>query len=114
MRGKADLSRRALATIVGDLLELPQGRNTLKDKIVAAIFTSMRTALLRGERIYISGIGLFTPRLRPIKRRGITYFQGTPTKIVKTFPPKLYIKFVPEENLINSLNGVYECRSRPS
>lgn len=98
------LTRQVLAKEVSFLLGLPlhypyvAGR-----KLVNCILDVIISALKRGERIEIDGLGIFELYERPKMRRGCYYFYGRKQKglqcIVKDIPAKNYVRFKPSKVL---------------
>lgn len=72
---KGNLTRTKLALEVADLLQLPRrGRKGEAYKIVSAIFKTITTSLLSGERVSIDGFGIFELKPRNAGARYHRYY----------------------------------------
>ena len=82
---KADLVR-SLILVLGQRREAEKAA----DKVISAI----REALRRGDKVVLSGIGSFHPRIRKAQRR------HNPKTIEPVHvPPKRTVKFIPSKEL---------------
>ena len=82
---KADLVR-SLILVLGQRREAEKAA----DKVISAI----REALRRGDKVVVSGIGSFHPRIRKAQRR-----HNPKTMEPVHVPPKRTVKFIPSKEL---------------
>ncbi|OGR82016.1 MAG: hypothetical protein A2902_02315 [Elusimicrobia bacterium RIFCSPLOWO2_01_FULL_64_13] len=82
---KADLVR-SLILVLGQRREAEKAA----DKVISAI----REALRRGDKVVLSGIGSFHPRIRKAQRR-----HNPKTMEPVHVPPKRTVKFIPSKEL---------------
>lgn len=70
------------------------GQRREAEKVVNRFLQSMREALRRGEKVVLTGLGSFYPKIRKAQRR-----HNPKTMEPVEVPPKRTVKFIPSEEL---------------
>jgi DNA-binding protein HU-beta len=63
-------------------------------KVVNALISEIRSSLINGEKVVLSGIGSLHPKMRKVQRR---HNPNTMEPILT--PPKRIVKFIPSKDL---------------
>ena len=70
------------------------GQRQEAEKAVNKFISAMRAALRQGEKVVLSGLGSFHPKIRKAQRR-----HNPKTMEPVAVPPKRIVKFIPSEEL---------------
>jgi DNA-binding protein HU-beta len=70
------------------------GQRREAEKVVNRLLQSMREAIRRGDKVVLTGLGSFYPKIRKAQRR-----HNPKTMAPVEVPPKRTVKFIPSEEL---------------
>jgi DNA-binding protein HU-beta len=70
------------------------GQRREAEKVVNRLLQSMREAIRRGDKVVLTGLGSFYPKIRKAQRR-----HNPKTMAPVEVPPKRIVKFIPSEEL---------------
>ena len=70
------------------------GQRQDAEKAVGKFISSVRDALRKGEKVVLSGLGSFYPKIRKAQKR-----HNPKTMEPVSVPPKRTVKFIPSEEL---------------
>ena len=77
------------------------GQRTDAEKAVNKIISAIRDALRRGDKVVLTGVGSFHPKIRKAQKR-----HNPKTMEPVVVPPKRVVKFTASEELFESDAGV--------
>lgn len=73
--------------------------------LVHLIIGTVKSALMRGEKVSIPGLGVFSVRTRPAIRKSVLANHAATARKIIHLPARTYVHFRPNRALIKELNA---------